>query len=117
VACPIVLKQRGHIALDVLPKKLMPRLQNLNYFIIYSLVLALVCVFVWHGSGLAWIARSQTPTSIDISLGLYVYSAIPFGCAVMALISLEFCLSAFRGIFIPEETDLSAGDMIDNSLS
>jgi TRAP-type C4-dicarboxylate transport system permease small subunit len=116
VACPIVLKQRGHIALDYLPNKLPGRLKNLNYLIIYTFVLALVCVFGWHGSGLAWIARNQTPTSIDVSFA-YVYAAIPFGSGVMALISFEFWLRALRGIFRPEETDLDAGDMMDSTLS
>ena len=45
-ACPIVLKQGGHIALDVLPTRLPPRLQNFNYLIIYTVVLFLVGVFV-----------------------------------------------------------------------
>ncbi len=116
VACPIVLKQRGHIALDMFPRLLSPRLRNFNYVLIYSAVLFLCCVFVYHGVGLAYIARSQSPTSVDISFA-YIYASIPFGCAVMALISLEFWFRALRGIFVPEETDLSAGDMVDNSLS
>lgn len=116
VACPIVLKQRGHIALDMLPRMLPPRIRNFNYLIIYTAILFLTSVFVYHGIGLAYIARGQSPTSVDISFA-YVYASIPFGCAVMALISLEFWLRALRGIFIPEETDLSAGDMVDNSLS
>ena len=115
-ACPIVLKQRGHIALDVLPKHLAPRLQNFNYLIIYSVVLALVCVFVWQGYELAYIARKQTPTSIDISFA-FIYASIPFGSAIMALISLEFWFTALRGIFSPEDTDLSAGDMVDSSMN
>ena len=114
-ACPIVLKNRGHISLDMLPLALPPRLRNFNYLIIYSASLALTLVFVWHGTGLAWIARGQSPTSVDISF-FYVYAAIPFGCAVMALISLEFWLRALRGIFLPDETDLSAGDMMDSAI-
>ena len=116
VACPIVLKQHGHISFDVLPKKLAPRLQNLNYLIIYTVVLAIVCVFVWQGSGLAWIARNQTLTSMDISF-ICVYGAIPFGCAIMALVSLEFWFRALRGIFKPDETNLGSGDMMHTSVS
>ena len=116
VACPIVLKQRGHIALDMLPRALPPRLRNFNYLIIYTATFFLVSVFVYEGASLAYIARGQSPTSVDISFA-YIYASIPFGCAVMALISLEFWFRALRGIFIPEETDLGAGDTVDNSMS
>ena len=116
VACPIVLKQRGHIALDMLPRALPPRLRNFNYLLIYTATFLLVSVFVYEGVGLAYIARVQTPTSVDISFA-YIYASIPFGCAVMALISLEFWFRALRGIFRPEDTDLSGGDVMDNSLS
>lgn len=113
---PIVLKQRGHIALDVITKRLAPRLQNANYLIVYTIVLFLVCIFVWQGFDLAWRARGQTATTMDLSF-FWVYLSIPLGCTIMALISLEFWLSALRGIFRPEESDLGAGDVFDNSLS
>ena len=116
VGAPIVLKRRGHIALDILPKRLAPRLQNFNYLVIYSVVLVLMCVFVWYGFDLAWKARNQSATTIPITF-FWVYLPIPLGCSIMALISLEFSLTALRGIFRPEDTDLDSGDMVDNSLS
>lgn len=116
VAAPIVLKNRGQIALDILPSMLPPRLRNLNYLIIYAIVFALMCVFVWQGYSIAWIARKQQPSSFELSF-FWIYFAIPFGSAIMALISLEFSLSALRGIFRPDDTDLEPGSMIDNSLS
>jgi TRAP-type transport system small permease protein len=116
VACPIVLKQRQNIAIDIVIKRLSPRLRNFNFLLIYTMVLGLVSVFVWHGSGLAWIARGQSPTSVDISFA-YVYAAIPFGCSIMALIALEFWFRALRGIFRPEEDYLNSDDVVDVSLS
>ncbi|WP_424987461.1 TRAP transporter small permease [Microbulbifer sp. S227A] len=116
VAAPIVLKNRGQIALDIIPNLLSPRLRNLNYLIIYSIVLGLMGVFVWQGYSLAWIARNQQPSSFELSF-FWIYFAIPFGCAVMALISLEFALTALRGVFRPDDVNLEPGDMIDNSLT
>lgn len=116
VAAPIVLKNRGQIALDVLPKMLTPRWRNLNYMIIYSVVFGLMCVFVWQGYSIAWVARKQQPSSFELSF-FWIYFAIPFGSAVMASISLEFLLTALRGIIRPEDVDLEPGNMIDNSLS
>lgn len=115
-AAPIVLKNRGQISLDILPDMLPIRLRNLNYLIIYALVFGLMCVFVWQGYSIAWIARKQQPSSFDLSF-FWIYFAIPFGSAVMALISLEFSLSALLGVFRPDEVDLEPGNMIDNSLS
>lgn len=116
VAAPIVLKNRGQIALDIVPNMLTPRLRNLNYLIIYGTVLGLMVVFVWQGYSLAWIARKQQPSSFELSF-FWIYFAIPFGSAIMGLISLEFSLSALLGIFKPDEVDLEPGNMIDNSLS
>ncbi len=113
---PIVLKQRGHISLDVLTKRLAPRLQNFNYLIIYTIVLILVCIFVWQGLDLAWQAKGQKATTMDLSF-FWVYLSIPLGCCIMALISLEFWLSALRGIFHPEEPNLGSGDVFDNAAS
>lgn len=115
-AAPIVLKNRGQIALDIVPNLLPPRIRNLNYLIIYLVVLGLMCVFVWQGYSLAWVARKQQPSSFELSF-FWIYFAIPFGSAIMALISLEFSLSALLGIFRPDEVDLEPGSMIDNSLS
>ena len=112
---PIVLKQRGHVSLDILPRRLTRRLQELNYLVIYSIVLALLCVFVWQGFDLAWRARGQQATTIDVSF-FWIYLAIPFGCAIMVLISVEFWLRALRRIFKPDETDLGAGYMVDSSV-
>ena len=116
VAAPIVLKNRGQIALDILPNMLAPRLRNFNYLIIYAVVFGLMCVFVWQGYSIAWIARKQQPSSFELSF-FWIYFAIPFGSAVMALISFEFSLTALLGVFRPDEVDLEPGNMIDNSLS
>ena len=104
-ACPIVLRQGGHIALDVLPRRLPPRLMRFNYLIIFTCVIALLVVLVYHGFGLAYLARNQTPTSVPISY-FAVYFAIPFGCTVMALVSLEFWMRSLRGIFDPRPDDI-----------
>ncbi|WP_323772519.1 TRAP transporter small permease [Antarctobacter sp.] len=116
VAAPIVLKNRGQIALDIVPNMLPPRLRNVNYLIIYSVVFGLMCIFVWQGYSLAWIARKQQPSSFELSF-FWIYFAIPFGSAIMALISFEFSLTALLGIFRPDDIDLEPGSMIDNSLS
>ena len=113
---PIVLKQRGHVSLDILPRLLPLRLQDLNYVIIYTVVLALLYVFVWQGFDLAWRARAQQATTIDVSF-FWIYLAIPLGCAVMVLISLEFWLRALRGVFGRDDSGPGAGYTMGSSMS
>ncbi len=115
-ASPIVLKQGGHIALDVLPRSLAPRLQRVNYLIIYSIVIAFLGILIWQGSGLAWNARIQMPTSVPVSF-LVVYAAIPFGAAIMLLVSLEFWFRALRGVFSPSDDDFPSRDWSPDSVS
>ena len=113
---PIVLKQNGHVSLDLLPKLVPRRLQDFNYLVIYTIVLMLLCVFVWQGFDLAWRARAQQMTTIDVSF-FWVYLAIPLGCAVMVLVSLETWLVALRGLFRSDDTDLDARYTTDRSMS
>ena len=115
-ACPIVLKQGGHIALDMLPRALPPRLARFNYLLIYSVVIALLSVLIYHGYGLAWIARNQVPTSIPISY-FFIYVSIPFGCTIMALVSLEFWMRSLRGIFDPRPDDVPNDEWTTDSIS
>ena len=115
-ACPIVLKQGGHISLDVLPRSFAPRLQRVNYLIIYTAIIAFLGILVWQGFGLAWIARKQTPTSVPISF-FFVYLAIPFGAVVMLLVSMEFWLRSLRGIFRPSDDDFPNRDWTTESVS
>ena len=114
--CPIVLRQGGHISLDVLPRRLPPRLMRFNYLIIFSVVISLLVVLVYHGFGLAYLARNQTPTSVPISF-FYVYFSIPFGSAVMALVSLEFWMRALRGMFDPRPDDIPNAELHAESVS
>jgi TRAP-type C4-dicarboxylate transport system permease small subunit len=115
-ASPIVLKQGGLIALDVLPRHLPPRLARFNYLVIYTVVIGLLGVLVYHGFGLATNAWVQKPTSIPISY-FFIYLAIPFGCAIMALISIEFWLRSLRGIFDPRPDDFPNTDWTTDSIS
>jgi TRAP-type C4-dicarboxylate transport system permease small subunit len=52
------------------------------------------------GIFLTWNARIQRHSTVDISI-LYVYMAMPIGCAAMGLVALEQLLGAIKGVFDP----------------
>ena len=100
IVAPVGLKTGAHIAIDALANRIQGRLYFLLQVWIFSAVILLMLMFVDEASFLTWNARIQRASTIDVSI-LYVYIAMPIGCAITALVSFEFWLNAVKGLIDP----------------
>tara|TARA_R110002096_G_scaffold417978_3_gene621807 strand:+ start:306 stop:944 length:639 start_codon:yes stop_codon:yes gene_type:complete len=115
IAVPVGLKLGAHIAIDALANRLRGRLYFLLQIWIFSAVIVLMLMFVDAASFLAWNARIQRASTIDVSI-LYVYAAMPIGCAITALVSFEFWLNAVKGLIDPSRGTDRRVDVADPGL-
>lgn len=100
IAAPVGLSLGAHIAIDALANVLKGRLYFVLQIWIFSAIFALMAMFVDEAWFLTQNARIQRASTIDVSI-FYVYLAMPIGCAVTALVSLEFWLNAVKGLVDP----------------
>lgn len=102
---PLALKQGGHISLGLVVNRFPPRLRMMTQAVIFAIVFVFLCLLVYHGAGLTWLAQRQQMTSLPVSFSL-IYAAIPFGALIMALVSFEIFLRALSGLADPENAEL-----------
>ncbi len=100
LAAPVGLARGSHVAIEALSSRLGGRLRQALLAGIFMLIIWLMVVFVDVGIFLTWNARIQRHSTVDISI-LYVYMAMPIGCAAMGLVALEQLLGAIKGVFDP----------------
>lgn len=93
VGSPLALRTGGHIAVEVLPGILPPRLRNALQVLILSVIITVLLVLGQQGWGLALNARIQTAATFDLSL-MWVMLAVPLGSALMVLVSIDMLLRA-----------------------
>ena len=98
---PIVLRQFGHINIDLLVKALPARLKQLLYVFIYSVILFTMAVIFWHGAKFTEVGMRQVASSFNLSM-LYMYIAVPIGAFLTCLVAFEYLLRAVRGVLKPE---------------
>ena len=91
VGSPLALRTGGHIAVEVLPGILPPRLRNALQAVILSVIITVLLVLGQQGWGLALNARIQTAATFDLSL-MWVMLAVPLGSALMVLVSIDMLL-------------------------
>ena len=96
---PIALRQGGHVAIEILPGALPPRLRQALLLVTFLIILALMGVFVHQGWVLAWNARTQVAATLGGGFSMiWVFLAVPVGGLFMGLIALELILRSVRGI-------------------
>ena len=100
IVAPVGLKMGAHIAIDALANVLKGRVYFLLQVWIFSAIISLMLMFVDEAWFLTQNASIQRASTIDVSI-FYVYLAMPIGCAVTALVSLEFWLNAVKGVIDP----------------
>ena len=100
MAAPVGLSLGAHIAIDALANVLRGRLYFILQIWIFSAIIALMAMFVDEAWFLTKNASIQRASTIDVSI-FYVYLAMPIGCAVTALVSLEYWLNALKGLIDP----------------
>ena len=91
IGAPVVLREGGHIAIDVLPTRLPSPLGPIVMMLIQVVVMVVLGVLVFQGWALAWNALPQVATTVDISL-FYIFLAVPIGSALMLSVSFELLL-------------------------
>ncbi|MCA8926671.1 MAG: TRAP transporter small permease [Alphaproteobacteria bacterium] len=100
IVAPVGLSLGAHIAIDALANALKGRLYFLLLVGVFGAIIALMLMFVDQATFLTQNARIQRASTIDVSIS-YVYAAMPIGCAVTALVALEFWLNALKGVIDP----------------
>lgn len=96
---PIALRQGGHVAIEILPGALPPRLRQLLLLVTFAIILALMGVFVHQGWVFAWNARTQVAATLGGGFSMiWVFLAIPVGGLLMGLVAVELMLRAIRGV-------------------
>ncbi|MBV40139.1 MAG: hypothetical protein CMM23_16015 [Rhodospirillaceae bacterium] len=110
MAAPVGLSRGAHVAIEAISGNLKGRARQALLAIIFMLVIWLMVVFVDAGSFLTWNARIQRHSTVDLSI-LYVYVAMPIGCAAVAVVALEYLLGAIKGVFDPSRVKERSTDL------
>ena len=97
VGAPLALRSGGHIAVEVLPGMLPPRLRSALQALILSVVVAVLLVLAHQSWGLAMNARIQTAATFELSL-MWVMLAVPLGSALMVLVGVDMLLRSLAGM-------------------
>jgi len=101
IGAPVVLKEGGHIAIDVIPTRLPSPLGPILMMLIQLVVMVVLAVLVFQGWALAWNALPQIATTVDVSL-FYIFLAVPIGSALMLAVSLELLLRQLAAMVSPD---------------
>ena len=91
IGAPVVLREGGHIAIDVLPTRLPSPIGPIVMMLVHVIVMVVLGVLVFQGWALAWNALPQIAATVDVSL-FYIFLAVPIGSALMLAVSLELLL-------------------------
>lgn len=101
IGAPVVLKEGGHIAIDVVPTRLPSPLGPIVMMLIQVVVMVVLGVLVFQGWALAWNALPQVAATVDISL-FYIFLAVPIGSALMLAVSFELLLRQLAAMVSPD---------------
>jgi TRAP-type transport system small permease protein len=82
-----VWARRGHIVIDVLPRRLAPRPRWCLAIAVELAALLLFAVIVWGGASMMQVSANNHTTALRISLS-WLYLALVVGVGAMALFSL-----------------------------
>lgn len=89
VGAPIALRLGDHVAIQMLPNALSPRLRS-ALMVALSVVIALFCAMLTVKSAeFTWNGRRQVAIAIgDVSM-FWIFVSIPFGAASMLLVAIQ----------------------------
>ncbi len=109
LGAPVALRHGNHINIDLLMMQFGARGQQFFHFLINLVIVVTMGIILWKGIGFAQLGARQVASSFNFSM-LYMYIAVPIGCALTILVALEYCLRGLAGIFNPD-----AGLSIDHA--
>lgn len=98
----IALSQGRQIGVTLFVDALPPRARKAALLLAELIALAFLVVAIYQGLRFTWLLRRQTSPAMGISM-IVPYSAIPFGCAYMALVVVRKLLSrSDRGLSVQD---------------
>lgn len=108
VAASLALRQGGHMALDIIQKKVPEKVRLILIFASNLLVMFFLVLMTYYGFKHCWAVRLQkSPVVFNISMAI-PYLAIPVGGVFMIIQHIEVMLN---GIHPFEESDKKKGEL------
>ena len=93
VAASLALRQGGHMALDIVQKKVPKQVRTVLVIVSHVCVMFFLVVMTWYGFKHCWAVRMQrSPVVFNISMAL-PYLAIPVGGVFMIIQHIEVILN------------------------
>lgn len=95
LSLPLLARSGGHMAIETLTNRLHGMKLKICRLVADIFSLWFLGIMVWHGCRMVILAQYQTSAAMMLPMS-YVYSVIPFGCAVMLLYTLENLVTVIR---------------------
>ncbi len=95
LSLPLVAKNGGHMAIETLTSRIKGK--KLKFCRVLADVFTIIFLFVmiWNSVKMVQIAHFQTSPALVLPMS-YVYSVIPFGCAIMCLYVINDFITLLR---------------------
>jgi len=98
LGAPIALYQGRHVGIEILIHALKGKYQCFALLVGHFIIISFVAVCIKEGFELAWIARTQRASTVDLSI-FWVYLCIPVGFLIMFTVSIEQFIFLLKRIF------------------
>jgi TRAP-type transport system small permease protein len=98
VAAPLGFRHGTHVAIEFLPPGLPIGIRRVIRVVVHAIVLFVMVILTRNGWAFAWNGRTQVALTIgDLSM-FWVFVCMPFGAAIMALVTIENLLRTLLGL-------------------
>jgi TRAP-type C4-dicarboxylate transport system permease small subunit len=91
LAIPLVLRRRGHIAVEFFVRLFPPKVRRVLIKFVDLLIFAFSVYLVWYGGKFVSVSMKARMATVKWPLGFF-YLSVPIGGFVAVLISLQFLL-------------------------
>ncbi len=95
LSLPLVAKTGGHMAIETLTSRISGTKLKACRVIADVFTIAFLLIMTWYGAKMVQLAHFQTSPAMVIPMS-YVYSVIPFGCAVMCIYVINHFITLLR---------------------
>ncbi len=95
LSLPLVAKTGGHMAIETLTSRISGKKLKTCRVLADIFTIIFLLIMTWHGTKMVQLAHFQTSPAMVIPMS-YVYSVIPFGCAVMCIYVINHFISLLR---------------------
>ncbi len=95
LSLPLVAKNGGHMAIETLTSRIKGAKLKFCRVLADIFTIAFLLVMVWNSIKMVQIAHFQTSPALVVPMS-YVYSVIPFGCAIMCIYVVNDFITLLR---------------------